>query len=60
VGIFLALQFGLGALVLLQIVEVFQKQQPGGLLSVMKLSGTTGLFPEDVIDVLKACSNTGT
>ena len=53
VGVFLAVQRGLGALVLLKIVEVFQEQQPGGLLGVIELRGAAGFFPEDVVDVFE-------
>jgi fumarate hydratase, class I len=44
---------GLRGLVLLQAVEVFQEQQPGGLLGVVQFGGAAGLFPEDVVDVLE-------
>ena len=40
-------------LVLLQPVEVFQEQQPGGLLGVVEFGGAAGLFPEDVVDVFE-------
>ena len=40
-------------LVLLQPVEVFQEQQPGGLLGVVQFGGAAGLFPEDVVDVFE-------
>ena len=52
-GVFLPLQRGFVGLVLLQPVEVFQEQQPGGLLGVVELGGAAGLFPEDVVDVLE-------
>ena len=35
-------------------VEVFQKQQPRTLLGVVQLAGTTGLFPEDIVDVFES------
>jgi len=53
VSVFLAVERGLGALVLLKIVEVFQEQQPGGLLGVVELGGAARFFPEDVIDVFE-------
>ena len=53
VGVLLPVQRGLVGLVLLQPVEVFQEQQPGGLLGVVELGGAAGLFPEDVVDVLE-------
>ena len=46
-----AIQRGLGALVLLKIVEILQEQQPGGLLGVVKLGRATGFFPKDVINI---------
>ena len=37
--------------VLLQQVEVFQEEEPGGLLGIVELGGAAGLFPEDVVYV---------
>ena len=51
--VLLALQLGFVGPVLLQPVEVFQEEQPGGLLGVVQLGGAAGLFPEDVVDVLE-------
>ena len=56
-GVFLAFQRGLVGLVLLQAVEVFQEQEPGGLLGVVEFGGATGLLPETSSMFLKACSN---
>ena len=42
-----------GGLVLLQGVEVFQEEQPGGLLGVVQFAGAVGVFPEDVVDVFE-------
>jgi hypothetical protein len=53
VGVFLTLQRGLNALVLLKTVEVFQEQEPGGLLNVVEFGCAACLFPRDVVDVLK-------
>ena len=53
VGVFLPVQRGLVGPVLFQPVEVFQEQQPGGLLGVVQLGGASGLFPEDIVDVLE-------
>ncbi len=52
-AVFLAFQRGLGAFVLLKIVEVFQEEQPRRLLGVIEFAGATGLFPKDVIDVFE-------
>ncbi len=52
-AVLLALQRRFVGLVLLQPVEVFQEQQPGGLLGVVELGGAAGFFPEDVVDVLE-------
>jgi hypothetical protein len=51
--VLLPLEGGLGGLVLLQSVEVFQEQQPGGLFGVIELAGAAGILPEDVVDVLE-------
>ncbi len=51
VTVFLAFQRGLGALVLLKIVEVFEEQQPRRPLGVIEFAGATRLFTKDVIDV---------
>ena len=53
VGVFLSLERGFVGLVLLQAVEVFQEEQPGGLLGVVELGGAAGFFPENVVDVLE-------
>lgn len=49
----LPLQPGFVRLVLLQRVEMFQEQEPGGLLSIVQFGRTSGFFPEHVIDVSK-------
>jgi len=49
-----ALQRGLAALVLLKVVEVFQEQQPGSLLGVVKLGRAAGFLPKDVINISKS------
>jgi hypothetical protein len=53
VAVFLALQRRLGALVSPKIVEVFQEQQPGGLLGVIELSGAAGFFPKNIINIFE-------
>jgi hypothetical protein len=53
VGVFLAVEGGFGGLVVLQGVEVFQEQEPGGLLGVIQFAGATGVFPEHVVDIFE-------
>jgi hypothetical protein len=50
---FLALQFRLHRLVLLQPVQILQEQQPGGLFGVIEFGGATGLFAQVVVDVFE-------
>ena len=52
-GVLLAFQRGFVGLVLLQPVEVFQEQEPGGLLGVVKLCGAASLFAEDIVDIFE-------
>jgi hypothetical protein len=42
-----------GGAVLFQTVKIFQKEQPGGLFSVIQLCSAAGFFAEGVIDVSK-------
>jgi hypothetical protein len=37
----------------LQIVEIFQEQNPRALLGIIELRGAACLFPEDVFDVFE-------
>ena len=53
VGVFLAVEGGFGGLVVFEGVEVFQEEQPGGLLGVIEFAGAAGVFPEDVVDVFE-------
>jgi|GEM_PF-686144 len=53
VGVFLAVEGGFGGLVVLEGVEVFQEEEPGGLLGVIEFAGAAGVFPEDVVDVFE-------
>ena len=52
-GVFLALQRGFVGPVLFQAVEIFQEEEPGGLLGVVEFGGAAGLFPENVVDVFE-------
>ena len=39
--------------VLLERVEIFKEEEPGGLLGVVELGGAAGLLAGDVVDVLE-------
>jgi hypothetical protein len=52
VRVFLAVEGGFRGFVVFEGVEVFQKEQPGGLLGVVEFERTSSMF-------LKACSNMG-
>ena len=53
VGVRLPLQCGLIGAVLLQPIEVFQEEEPGGLLRVIQFRRASRLFPEDVVDIFE-------
>ena len=53
VGVFLAVERGFGGLVVFEGIEVFQEEQPRGLLGVVEFAGATGIFPEDIVDVFE-------
>jgi len=36
---------------LFQVIEIFEEEQPAGLLDVVELGGTARLFPQDVVDI---------
>jgi len=52
-GVFFALKLGLLLIGALQIIEVFEKQNPGGLLGIVELGGATGLFAQYVVDIFE-------
>ena len=52
-GVFFPLQRGDRGFLALQAIEIFQEEQPGGLLGVIQLAGASGILPQDVIDVLE-------
>jgi len=58
-GVLLALEGGFIGFVLLERVEVFQEEEPGGLLGVVQLRGAAGFFAVRRTSsmFLKACSN---
>lgn len=51
VGIALSFEGGLFGFICFEAIEVFQEEEPGGLLGLIELAGATGFFAEDVIDV---------
>jgi hypothetical protein len=53
VGVTLAEELGLECAFVLEIVEVFEEEYPGGLLGVVELGGAAGFLTEDVVDVLE-------
>ena len=53
VGILFPFEGGYSRLVLFESVEIFQEEEPGGLLGVIKFAGATSIFPENVVDVLE-------
>ena len=53
VGVFFTVEGGFGGFVVFEGVEVFQEEQPGGLLGVVEFAGAAGVFPEDVVDVFE-------
>ena len=53
VGVFFAVECGFGGLIAFEGVEVFQEEQPRGLLGVVEFAGATGVLPEDVVDIFE-------
>ena len=54
VGVVLAIEGGFSGLVVFEGVEVFQEEQPRGLLGVVEFAGAAGVFPENVVDVFES------
>ena len=52
-GVLLAVELGFVGLVFFEAVEIFQKKKPGSLFGVVEFARTTGLFPENVVDILE-------
>ena len=52
-GVFLAFERGHGSLVLLKVFEIFQEEQPGRLLGVIKFGGAASFFAKNVVNVLE-------
>jgi hypothetical protein len=55
--LFQFLQRGFISAVLLKSVEVFEKEQPGGLFGVIEFGSTAGFFRRASSTFLNACSN---
>ena len=54
VVVFLALKLGLLLVGPLQVVEIFEKQNPRRLFGVIEFRGAASLFPQNVIDVFES------
>ena len=54
VPVFPALELGLLLVGPLQIIEVLEEQNPGGLLGVVEFRGAAGLFPQNIVDVFES------
>ena len=52
-AVFLAVELGFVGFILFEAVEIFQKKKPGSLFGVVEFARTTGLFPENVVDILE-------
>src|SRR3569832_1018463 len=53
VGVRLSREFSLLLPVILQVVEGFEEQHPGGLLGIVEFRRAAGLLPENVVDILE-------
>ena len=53
VRVFLAIEGGFGRFVVFECVEVFEEEQPRGLLGVVEFAGAAGIFPENVVDIFE-------
>jgi hypothetical protein len=58
-GVFLPFELGLHGFVLLEAIEIFEEQEPSGLLGVVQLGGAAGLLAEHVIDVFEGLFKMG-
>jgi hypothetical protein len=52
-GVFLSVEFGFGPAVLLEAVEIFEEQEPGGLLGVVELGGAAGFLAKHFVDIFE-------
>lgn len=54
VGVRLPFQLRFGGAILFETIEVFQEEQPGGLLGVVELRSAAGLLAEGIIDIFES------
>ena len=59
VGVFLPFKESFVGAVLFQAVEVFEEEEPGGLLGVVEFCGAAGFLVEDVVYVFEGLPNIG-
>ena len=53
VGVLLAIEGSFGCFVMLQGIQIFQEEEPRSLFGVVEFARATGVFPENVVDVLE-------
>jgi hypothetical protein len=53
IGVFFPLQLSLRGFIGFERIEVFQEQQPRALFRVIQLTGASGIFVQDVVDIFK-------
>ncbi len=52
-SVLFALEFGFHGALLLERFEIFEEEEPGGLLGVVQLGGAAGFLAENVVDVFE-------
>ncbi len=52
-GVFLAVQCGLGGFIVFEGIEVFQEEEPRSLLGVIEFAGAACIFPENIVDIFE-------
>ena len=52
-GVVVAMQGRLGCPIPLKAIEILEEEEPRALLGVVELTGTTRIFPEDVVDIFE-------
>lgn len=48
-----AFELGFDGFIRLEAVEIFEKQNPGGLFGVVELTRTSSILPKDIINIFK-------